>query len=106
LILHPVNYTNFALSLEGDNCRRGLRIVDERPSIRSRLHSQEEVPDGTVKAAAHNSFRHVMASASGEKGEIPMAIKSAFTKYRQSVKRGKNSPAKVDLPAPLGPATM
>ena len=47
-----------------------------------------------------------MAAASGAKGDSPAAIKSALMNVGQLASLGKNSRAKVVLPAPLGPAMM
>src|SRR3954452_20640062 len=45
-----------------------------------------------------------MAWVSGANGESPAAIRSALTNSRQWTKSGRNSVAKVVLPAPFGPA--
>jgi len=46
------------------------------------------------------------AAASGEKGDIPCAIKSALMKFLQSAYFGRKVLAKVVLPTPFGPAMM
>jgi len=48
----------------------------------------------------------VIPTLSGRKGLSPAAIRSAFTNSGQSPSPGKNSEAKVVLPAPFGPAIM
>jgi hypothetical protein len=45
-----------------------------------------------------------MAAFSGAKGDSPAAIRSALTNTGQAASLGRNSRAKVDLPAPFGPA--
>jgi hypothetical protein len=46
------------------------------------------------------------AADSGEKGEIPSAIRSAFMKFLQSAYLGRNVRANVVFQAPFGPAMM
>ncbi len=46
------------------------------------------------------------AAVSGEKGDSPCVIRSAFTKFGQSAYFGRNSRANVVLPAPFGAAMM
>jgi hypothetical protein len=46
------------------------------------------------------------AAGSGSNGEKPAAIRSAFTKTGSPASAGRNSRAKVVLPAPFGPAKM
>src|SRR6478736_7478132 len=47
-----------------------------------------------------------IATASGLNGESPAAMRSAFTNAGHSASSGRNSRAKVVLPAPFGPAMM
>jgi hypothetical protein len=46
------------------------------------------------------------AAASGENGDIPLAIKSALMKFWQFAYQGRNLLANVVLPTPFGPAIM
>ena len=47
-----------------------------------------------------------IAKDEGLKGASPSAIRSALTNTGQSASKGKNSRAKVVLPAPFGPAII
>src|SRR6266545_5404853 len=55
-------------------------------------------------SSARKSLPAAIAALSGRKGESPLAIKSAFTKCMTPMSLGRNSLAKVVLPAPFGPA--
>src|SRR5258708_788285 len=54
--------------------------------------------------SARKSLPAAIAALSGRRGESPLAIKSAFTKCMTPTSLGRNSLAKVVLPAPFGPA--
>jgi hypothetical protein len=51
-----------------------------------------------------NSFPASKATLSGLKGAIPLAIRSAFIKFRHSASTGRKFSANVVFPAPFGPA--
>ena len=56
--------------------------------------------------SVRNKRRALSAARSGFNGDRPAANKSAFTKRTTPASFGKNSRAKVVLPAPFGPAMM
>jgi hypothetical protein len=56
--------------------------------------------------ASNINLAALIAANSGAKGDNPAAIKSALTKNGQPASLGKNSRAKVVLPAPFGPAMI
>src|SRR2546430_778452 len=63
----------------------------------SRFATQSRNSDNRIRAA-------LTAANSGRSGESPRAISSAFRKRRHFTSFGRNSSAKVVLPAPLQPA--
>lgn len=70
--------------------------------------SKENLSPRFVYSAIVSSINRpaLKAASSGAKGDRPAAIRSAFTKLGNSASIGKNSRAKVVLPAPFGPAMM
>jgi hypothetical protein len=105
IVEHP---PTFSAPLSSDQRRCGHELL---PSHRPGPSNLPIKPEAKVaRRCAKNlislsiSLPARTAAASGEKGEIPSAIRSALMKFLQSVYLGRNVRANVVLPTPFGPA--
>jgi len=100
-----------------EDCNRKKRISITYPSVFNRFNrarwviplsvvSNEKLTRARASrsSSARNKRPAATAARSGCNGEIPLAIRSAFTKCVTPASFIKNSRAKVVLPAPFGPA--